>query len=169
MPKDGMDTHSFAPDAETQRAFRDALGRFATGVTVITTRYQGQDVGITANSFAALSLDPALVLWSPGRFSRRFAAFTECTHFAIHVLGADQRDLAQHFVAHAQDFDLPGVTRGMGDVALLPDTLSRFECQMHARHPGGDHDIVVGQVLRVTTRPGAALGFFAGQYATIGG
>jgi flavin reductase (DIM6/NTAB) family NADH-FMN oxidoreductase RutF len=164
MPGDVIDTLTFAPDAAHQRAFRDALGRFATGVTVVTTRFEGQDVGITANSFAALSLDPALVLWSPGRFSRRFQAFTECTHFAIHVLGAEQATLAPHFVANGTDFDLPGITRGIGDVPILPDCLSRFECRLQARHPGGDHDIVVGEVLRAATRQGAGLSFFSGRY-----
>lgn len=164
MPGDVIDTLTFIPDTENQRAFRDALGRFATGVTVVTTRFQGQDVGITANSFAALSLNPALVLWSPGRFSRRFQAFSECTHFAVHVLGAEQGALAQHFATNGTNFDLPGIARGVEDVPILPDCLSRFECRLHARHPGGDHDIVVGEVLRVTTRAGAGLSFFAGQY-----
>jgi hypothetical protein len=80
--------HDFIPGPDTTRALRDAMGRFATGVTVITTRRADGPVGITANSFASLSLDPPLVLWAPGRFSRRFAYFVDAPHFAIHVLGA---------------------------------------------------------------------------------
>ena len=162
-----MSETSFTPDAAHQRAFRDALGRFATGVTVITTRTDIGPLGITANSFAALSLDPALVMWAPGKFSRRFDAFAEAAHFAIHVLAEDQLPLAQHFAANGSDFDLPGLVEGAGGVPLLPDCLARFECARHAVYPGGDHAIVVGRVTQVCTRPGAGLSFFAGQYGSI--
>ena len=160
--------HSFTPDAETSRAFRDALGRFATGVTVVTTRTDDGPLGITANSFAALSLDPALVLWAPGKFSRRFHAFDQAPYFAIHVLGADQGPLAQHFAANGSDFNLPGVTEGIGGVPLLSGCLSLFECKRYAAHDGGDHSIIVGEVLRASTMQGPALGFFGGQYLSIG-
>ncbi len=163
-----MSEHSFTPDADRSRDFRDALGRFATGVTVVTTLSEKGPLGITANSFAALSLEPALVMWAPGRFSRRFDAFAEAEHFAIHVLAADQLPLAEHFAGNGLDFDLPGIEIGAGDVPILPGCLARFECVRHAVYPGGDHAIVVGQVLRVTTRPGPGLSFFAGGYGAIG-
>ncbi|TVP72055.1 MAG: flavin reductase [Rhodobacteraceae bacterium] len=162
-----MNEASFTPDATHQRDFRDALGRFATGVTVITTRTEAGPMGITANSFAALSLDPALVMWAPGRFSRRFEAFAQAEYFAIHVLAADQLPVAQHFAAKGSDFDLPDLQQGLGGVPLLPGCLSRFECARHAVHPGGDHAIVVGRVLRVWSQAGAGLSFFGGTYGTI--
>lgn len=162
-----MSEHSFSPDAENARAFRDALGRFATGVTVVTTLSEKGPLGITANSFAALSLDPALVMWAPGKFSRRFDAFAEAEHFAIHVLNADQMPLAQHFAQDGLDFDLPDVTNGVGGVPLLAGCLARFECRRHAVYPGGDHVIVVGEVLQVSTTAGAGLSFFAGHYGAI--
>lgn len=162
-----MTETSFTPDAAHKRDFRDALGRFATGVTVITTRTELGPLGITANSFAALSLDPPLVMWAPGRFSRRFDAFAEAAYFAIHVLEADQLSLARHFAADGQDFDLPGVSDSREGIPLLPGCLARFECARHAVHPGGDHAIVLGEVLRVTTRAGAGLSFFSGQYGAI--
>ena len=164
-----MTEQVFTPDAAHQRAFRDALGQFATGVTVVTTRGAQGPVGITANSFAALSLDPPLVMWAPGRFSRRFAAFAEGAHFAIHILAAEQMWLAQHFAGDGFDFAINGVTEGTGGVPLLPGCLARFECTRHAVHPGGDHAIVVGAVERVTLRPGAGLSFFAGRYGEIAG
>lgn len=163
-----MNDQVFTPDAEHQRDFRDALGRFATGVTVITARGPDGPVGITANSFAALSLDPALVMWAPGRFSRRFDAFAQAAHFAIHVMADDQLDIARHFARDGLDFSLPGIESGLGDVPLLPGSLARFECARHAVHPGGDHAIVVGEVLRVATREGQGLSFFGGAYGAIG-
>jgi flavin reductase (DIM6/NTAB) family NADH-FMN oxidoreductase RutF len=162
-----MSEQSFTPDAAHQRAFRDALGRFATGVTVVTTHTAEGPVAITANSFAALSLEPALVMWAPGRFSRRFAAFAEAEYFAIHILAADQLPLAQHFAANGYDFTLPDVTEGLGNAPLLPGCLARFECARHAVYPGGDHAIVVGEVLRVCTAPGAGLSFFSGGYGRV--
>ncbi len=163
-----MNEQVFAPDPAHQRAFRDALGRFATGVTVITTLSAKGRLGITANSFAALSLEPALVMWAPARFSRRFDAFAEAGHFAIHVLSAEQLWLAEHFAGDGLDFDIEGVEAGIGEAPLLPGCLARFECRRHAVHPGGDHAIVVGEVLRVLSRPGRGLGFFSGQYDAIG-
>ena len=162
-----MSEQVFTPDTAHQRAFRDALGHFATGVTVITTHSDKGPLGITANSFAALSLDPALVMWAPARFSRRFDAFAEASHFAIHVLAEDQLWLARHFARDGLDFALDGVGEGVGGVPLLPGCLARFECARHAVHPGGDHAIVVGEVLRVQAREGAGLSFFAGQYGRI--
>ena len=162
-----MSEHSFSPDAAHARAFRDALGRFATGVTVVTAQSDKGPLGITANSFASLSLDPPLVMWAPGKFSRRFDAFAEAEYFAIHVLAAGQMGLAQHFAKDGLDFNLPDVTTGFGDVPLLAGCLARFECRRHAIYPAGDHAIVVGEVLRVSTSTGAGLSFFAGHYGTI--
>lgn len=143
----------FVPTAETQRAFRDALGAFATGVTVVTAQGSDGVVGITANSFSSLSLDPPLVLWSPARSSRRFALFTEAPAFSIHVLAAGQDGVARHFTRQP---DLP--EGGLGPV------VARFDCAHHALHNGGDHAIVVGRVLTVWHAGGAPLVFHAGRF-----
>lgn len=157
--------HSFAPDAQNTRDLRIALGRFATGVTVVTTRTDEGVIGITANSFASLSLDPALVLWSPARASGRFAAFAQAESFAIHVLAADQIDLCRHFTRHAH---LPFATQAPEDSALrLPGALVVFDCTTHARHDGGDHLLIIGAVQRVTTGPGAPLVFQGGQFGAL--
>lgn len=163
-----MSGHDFIPDAAHQRDFRAALGQFATGVTIVTTQTVDGPLGITANSFASLSLDPPLVMWAPGKFSRRFQAFAEAERFVIHILAADQLPLAQHFARDGRDFDIPDLDFGAGDVPLLPGCLVRFHCTGHAVHPGGDHAIVVGAVARVTSRPGAALTFYQGDYGQIG-
>jgi flavin reductase (DIM6/NTAB) family NADH-FMN oxidoreductase RutF len=124
-------------------------------------------LGITANSFASLSLDPPLVLWSPARASRRFEAFASAAHFAIHVLGAGQQALAAHFARQGHDFDLPGLMTSAQGVPILPGCLAVFECTHEALHAGGDHAIVVGRVRTVHHRPGAPLAFHAGQFADV--
>lgn len=155
----------FEPGEGRERLLRDALGAFATGVTVITTHGPDGPVGITANSFASLSLDPALVLWSPARGSRRFAAFAEAEHFAIHVLSADQAALGAHFSRQGMDFDVPGVVTNAQGVPVLDGCLAVFECARWAVYEGGDHAIVVGRVVQARHRAGGApLVFCGGRY-----
>lgn len=161
---DKDDERCVIPGPGQERALRDALGAFATGVTVITTHTARGPLGITANSFASLSLDPPLVLWSPARASRRFAAFADAAHFAIHVLAADQAGLGARFSRSGEDFDLPGLRHTPEGVPLLPGCLAIFACRQEAVHEGGDHAIVVGRVERLYHRPGAPLVFSAGRY-----
>ncbi|WP_333829027.1 flavin reductase family protein [Pararhodobacter sp.] len=158
------ETETFIPDQGDTRRLRDALGAFATGVCVVTTQDGTGPLGITANSFSSLSLDPPLVLWSPARASRRFAAFAAAQHFAIHVLAEDQFALGRHFALHGQDFALPGVTFSPENVPLLPGCLACFECRQEAVHEGGDHALIIGRVLRAASRAGAPLVFSGGRY-----
>ena len=159
-----MASDVFVPGPGTERRFRDALGAFATGVTVVTARSPAGPIGITANSFASLSLDPPLVLWSPARFSQRFPVFVEASHFAIHVLAEEQSDLGNHFARQGHDFGLPDVTINAQGVPILPGCLAVFECSREAVHEGGDHAIVVGRVLAARHRAGAPLVFSAGRF-----
>jgi len=161
---DNDDERSVIPGPGQERAFRDALGAFATGVAVITTRTPAGPLGITANSFASLSLDPPLVLWSPARASRRFGAFADASHFAIHVLAADQAALGARFARNGEDFDLSGLRHTPEGVPLLPGCLAIFACRQEAVHDGGDHAIVVGRVEHLYHRSGAPLVFSAGRY-----
>ena len=156
------DATRFTPGPETVRILRDALGRFVTGVTVVTAPTPAGPIGITANSFTSVSLDPPLVLWCPARASRRFAHFDAAGHFAIHVLGADQLEIARRFASGAGGFDAQ--EQSPEGVPLLPDALARFDCALHAAHDGGDHTIVVGRVLRAELRAGAPLVFSGGDY-----
>lgn len=155
---------AFVPGPENQRAFRDALGRFATGVTVVTTEADGNPLGITVNSFASLSLDPPLVLWAPARWSRRFAAFEAAGRFAIHVIGSHQRDVAQAFVRDGGAFDRIDWHRGAEAVPLIEGCLARFDCTRWAVHDGGDHAIVVGRVEAVDVGEGEPLLFTGGEW-----
>ena len=158
--------HSFAPGPETAAQYRQALGRFVTGVTVVTVPTSDGPMGLTANSFTSVSLDPALVLWCPARASRRFVHFADAPHFAIHVLGADQSDAAQHFARGAGLFEAGPESTTPEGIPVLPDALARFDCALHAEHDGGDHLIVVGRVLRATLRDGAPLVFAGGDFGT---
>lgn len=140
---------AFEPGPDTQIELRRALGRFATGVTIVTCESELGPLGITANSFASVSLDPPLVLWSPARSSARFTAFTEAEHFAIHVMSEDQVETCLRFTRTGDDWSGLGWQRGPQGVPVLADCLARFDCTRHAVHDGGDHAIVVGLVTSV--------------------
>lgn len=154
----------FTPGGEATRAFRDALGRFATGVTVVTCATADGPQGITANSFSSVSLDPPLVLWSIARTSTRFAVFSVARHFVIHVLAEDERDLAARFTRGGAGFDGLDWTAGPGGAPVIGGTFARFDCRLHASHDGGDHLIIIGQVERAALRDGAPLVFSQGHF-----
>lgn len=156
--------HRFTPDADSQRAYRDALGCFATGVTVVTVAGPEGPVGITANSFASVSLDPPLILWSPARGSSRFAALTGAERFAVHVLGAGEQALALRFARSGRAFEGLAMDGG-GDPPLIDEGwIARFSCTRVAVHEAGDHAIVVGRVEEVARREGPPLVFAGGAY-----
>jgi flavin reductase (DIM6/NTAB) family NADH-FMN oxidoreductase RutF len=153
----------FRPE-DDPRAFRTALGRFATGVTVVTAMGPDGPTGFTANSFAAVSLDPPLVLWSPARASSRFPVYEAATEFAIHVLSDDQGDLSTRF--HRGGAGFVGLDHEMTaeGVPVIPGTLARFDCARHAVHDGGDHLVILGRVRRAVAGNGAPLVFALGQF-----
>ncbi|WP_210527692.1 flavin reductase family protein [Rubellimicrobium arenae] len=154
----------FAPEGDP-RGFRSALGSFATGVTVVTARdVAGQPAGITANSFASVSLDPALVLWSPARSSRRFPIFAEAETFAIHVLARDQQAVCDAFVRAQGWFDDIAWSEGPEGLPLIDGCLARFLCRREALLDGGDHAIILGRVWAVSIRQGLPLVFQGGRY-----
>jgi flavin reductase (DIM6/NTAB) family NADH-FMN oxidoreductase RutF len=154
---------SFAPESDG-RAFRSALGSFATGVAVVTARdADGSPAGITANSFSSVSLDPPLILWSPKLASRRYATFAEAPHFAVHVLARDQQALCDHFVRESGFGPVP-FSSGPEGLPLLEGCLARFLCRQEAVLPGGDHAIILGRVWQAARRDGAPLVFQGGKY-----
>lgn len=128
---------------------RRSLGSFSTGVTIITTVAQdGRKVGLTANSFSSVSMDPPLVLWSLAEHSPNRAVFEQCEYFAINVLAFDQEDICKRFASGAVADKFAGVDfrEGIGGVPLIDGAVAQFECSMHAWHPGGDHRIFLGKV-----------------------
>ncbi len=148
---------------------RSAFGHYATGVTIITTRGPGgEPVGMTANSFTSLSLDPPLVLWSIACTSTNYEAFRAASGFAIHVLHSGQGGLAQVFSTKNMD-RFAGIETAVGEsgAPLLPDFHARFDCETFSRHEGGDHLIIVGRVLSVEERPGDPLLFYRGRFGAM--
>jgi 4-hydroxyphenylacetate 3-hydroxylase, reductase component len=154
--------------AFSEQQLRGAMGRFATGVTVVTTMTPDGPLGMTVNSFASVSLDPPLVLWSPARRSLRFPAFEAADFFAIHVLAVDQKDLAEAFALSGDAFEHLETAAGEGGTPLLSNCAARFECRHAAGHDGGDHLIVVGEVLRIEEREVAPLLYHRGGYCALG-
>ncbi len=149
-------------------AFRNALGEFATGVTVITSiDGDEQPVGVTASSFNSVSLDPPLVLWSLAKNAGSLAAFQTSGHFCVHVLAADQEALSQRFATRGSD-KFAGLEwqSGIGKAPLLPHFAAQFQCKTTYQYEGGDHVIFVGEVLDYQTGEGAPLVFHKGRYAT---
>ena len=156
---------TFSPTAATSRDLRNAFGCFATGVTVITTQTPEGPLGMTANSFSSVSLEPPLVLWSPAKASRRHDTFADARHFCIHVLGADQADLAHHFATQGHDFGAFNWDSGPNGAPTIMGCLATFHCATHAIHPAGDHSVILGLVeyASVTDDSAPALLFERGQ------
>lgn len=147
--------------------FRDALGMFATGVTIVTARTtEGVFVGLTANSFNSVSLTPPLVLWSLARSAGSMAAFSAGSHYAINILSADQQDLAKQFAMRDNDrFAGVQFELGAGGAPLIAGAAATFECFNRSRYEEGDHVIFVGEVERCMHRAGASpLLFHGGKF-----
>jgi flavin reductase (DIM6/NTAB) family NADH-FMN oxidoreductase RutF/DNA-binding MarR family transcriptional regulator len=147
--------------------FRNALGKFATGVTVVTAKNpEGGFVGTTASSFNSVSLDPALILWSIDNSARSLLAYETGEHFVVNILAADQVSISNHF-ARQQDDKFQDVDYELNaeGVPLLPSCAANFECKLYATYEGGDHTIIVGEVIRFSTASRKALLFHQGAYA----
>lgn len=149
------------------KAFRDALGCFPTGVTIVTAVGPRKEIiGITANSFSSVSLDPPMVLFSLNLRAYSLAAFLSSHHFAVNVLSQDQAKLSNQF-ARALGEKWEGVDYITWDSGcpILKNALASFECKIRHTYRGGDHVILVGEVLRIIAEPeGDPLLFFRGGY-----
>jgi flavin reductase (DIM6/NTAB) family NADH-FMN oxidoreductase RutF len=163
-----------APTADGQAlqagALRAALGGFATGVTIVTCRdAAGQPVGLTVNSFSALSLEPPLVLWSLRLASPNLAAFDAARHFAVNVLAESQVELSRRFASASPDKFSDGLwLDGMCGLPLLAGSAASFECALSSQQSSGDHRLYVGRVLAVQSQPVPPLLYHAGRYHLLG-
>jgi flavin reductase (DIM6/NTAB) family NADH-FMN oxidoreductase RutF len=168
--------HPAEPDPATElasgqssidpRDFRNALGTYATGVTIITAAgADGKPFGLTCNSFASVSLNPPLVLWSLGMFSQGLSIFQNASHFAVNVLGASQQALAKKFATSSAD-KFAGVewTAGLGMAPLLAGSVANFQCRAVDRYYGGDHVIFLGAVEAYAYNRQEPLLFAGGSY-----
>lgn len=160
----GSQTSDFVPSADTARAYRDALGSFGTGVTVITTITDQGPMAITVNSFTSVSMDPPLLLWCPAHNSLRHDAFVKADRFSIHVMAEDQLEMALHFARHGEEFDSVAWEMSPFQTPSLPGVIARFDCERFDTHSAGDHTIILGKVCSVTSRTGKGLIFKRGQY-----
>jgi flavin reductase (DIM6/NTAB) family NADH-FMN oxidoreductase RutF len=173
-----LTSQSHAPLATAEQArapsfsgleFRTALGMFATGVTIVTARGPGGTrVGLTANSFNSVSMAPPLVLWSLSRHAGSLPAFNQGSHYAINILSADQRELAERFASRTADrFAGVAFREGVGGAPVLEGAAAVFECFNRSRYTEGDHVIFVGEVERCEHRAGAQpLIFHGGRFFT---
>jgi len=164
MAPDGLD------DGFDSHVLRHALGRYATGVTIVTTAAaDGSPVGLTVNSFASLSLEPPLVLWSLRRASASLAAFRAAPRFAVNVLAESQIELARAFaVHHGHHFAAAAWRRGEGGLPLLAGAAACFVCETTACREAGDHELFIGRVLRLMASHEAPLLFQGGRYRRLG-
>jgi len=147
---------------------REGLGKFATGVTVVTCHGSEGPCGITANSFSSVSLEPPLVLWNIAKVSNSLQAYLDAEHFAINVLTSNQQSLSAHF-AQTEHTTFNGIEHSLSahGVPVLPDTLACFECRTHQIHDCGDHYIIVGEIEDYRFDDGSPLLFFGGEYVRL--
>lgn len=146
------------PEPVDPARYRLAMGRFATGVAVVTARLRGHDVALTVDSLTSVSLDPLLLLVSLHPEARVLEAVQEGSGLGVSVLGADQRALAQWMgetgrPLHRQLARVPHHRGPATDMALVDDALATFECRTHALHEAGDHTLVLGEVLGMEAEP----------------
>ncbi len=157
------------PPSFSQQEFRTALGTFATGVTIVTARSdRGDLIGLTANSFNSVSLDPPLVLWSLARAAGSMPVLSAGSHYAINILAADQKALAERFATKgAERWRGVTFTQGQSGAPILTGAMASFECFNRSQYEEGDHVIFVGEVERCHHRPDASpLLFHGGRFYT---
>ncbi|MGE3409575.1 MAG: flavin reductase family protein [Pirellulales bacterium] len=144
---------------------RKIMGRFATGVTVVTTVHDGELRGMTANAVASLSLDPPLILVAVARQAQMHAHLTASRFFAVNILDESQQELSQRFAKPGpKEFADLAWRAGETGAPLFEQGLGWLDCELHSILPGGDHDIFVGQIVAGDHRDGAPLLYFSGKY-----
>jgi 3-hydroxy-9,10-secoandrosta-1,3,5(10)-triene-9,17-dione monooxygenase reductase component len=151
--------------------FRQTLGEFVTGVTVVTARRESERVGITANSFNSVSLEPPLILVSLARTLRSFDAFASASRFGVSLLSAEQSELARRFASSASD-KWSGIVEAGSFIQTaapprIPGSTAFFDCEVYARYDGGDHEILVGRVLHFDRGGGAPLVYHRGRFTAL--
>lgn len=162
----------------TADTFRSVIGRFASGITIVTAvDHAGADHGMTATAFASVSLHPPLVLVCVDRSATMHEVLAEATHFGVSLLSADQEELSRRFgsgepqrggIPEPDRFDGVGYTRSANGAPLLNDALAHIECRVHDRHVAGDHTIVIGEVESAIAFDARPLLYYRGGYTELG-
>lgn len=152
-------------EVEPGQAFRRAMSAFATGVTIVSAaKPDGSLSGMTVNSLTSVSLQPRLVLWCLGDDSERYPIFAEADLWGVTVLGADDQALALRFARAETETIFDGEAEEFARVPVLRTGIAHIACRTHERRKAGDHLIIMGEVLDVRAKPGAALTFYRGLY-----
>lgn len=150
------------------KGFRKALGKFPTGVTIITTTSEsGEPIGMTVSSFNSVSMDPPLILWSIDHKAHSLEFFENCEYFAVNILSNQQQNLSNLFASTGADkFKKTEFTQGAGNSPLLANCIAQLECRTWKTYEGGDHTIILGEVLEYHhDDTQSALVFYQGNYA----
>jgi flavin reductase (DIM6/NTAB) family NADH-FMN oxidoreductase RutF len=151
-------------------SFRSVLGRFASGITVVTTLdEQGRDLGMTVSAFASVSLAPSLISVCIDHAASMYSALCRAERFGVSILASDQEALSRRFAAmeSSHRFEGIGYDRGESGVVLLSDALAHMECLRIAQHEAGDHTVFIGEVERATARDARPLLYYRGGYAQL--
>ncbi|MEU9406774.1 flavin reductase family protein [Streptomyces sp. NPDC048281] len=151
----------------TSDEYRDLIGRFASGVTVVTTLCEGIPYGTTASSLTSVSLTPPLLLVCMNRSSATGRAIASSGHFAVNVLAEDQAELSHHFARQGSTFDDHPFRPGDRGAPVLPDALASFECRVTDEVVAGTHVVIVGEVERAGGRAGLPLAYFRGRFGRL--
>ena len=150
-----------------QDDFRSALGKYVTGITIVTCNSKNGPIGMTANSFSSLSLSPPLVLWSPAKASKRHDTFLEAEKFIIHIANEDQIELCKGFSKSADGGDGVNWKFNNEGEAYIKNCSARFECIKYNHFDGGDHSIIVGEVKKFETTDHKPLAYWGGAYTKL--
>jgi flavin reductase (DIM6/NTAB) family NADH-FMN oxidoreductase RutF len=145
------------------RLFRDAMGKFATGVTVVTTQYEDKAYGMTANAFMSVSLDPKLVVVSIGHKAKFLTKLQKSKKFAVNILSAEQQIFSMAFAGQLKD-EIEINFEQLAGLPVLPGALAQVSCEVVAEHVEGDHTLFIGKVLDIKLTDGEPLIFFSGKY-----
>jgi flavin reductase (DIM6/NTAB) family NADH-FMN oxidoreductase RutF/DNA-binding GntR family transcriptional regulator len=164
-PREAADGLKYAQNRLDQKLFRDVIGHFASGVTVITTTEEGHDVGSTASAVTSLSMEPPMLLVCLNRSSTTGQTVDRVGKFAVNILDENQTDLAFHFASHARDkFSGVDVARGVEGLPLLDKSLAQLECVVVERATGGSHTIFLAEVISAKAGRGTPLTYYRGSF-----
>ncbi|AZU61570.1 flavin reductase family protein [Neobacillus mesonae] len=148
------------------RMFRNAMGKFATGVTVITTELDGEVHGMTANAFMSVSLNPKLVVISIGEKAKMLNKINESKKFAVNILADEQKEVSMMFAGQIKEKRDIEFDR-LGDLPVIKDSLANISCKVYSQHVEGDHTLFIGEVTDIVLRDGEPLAFYEGKYREI--
>jgi flavin reductase (DIM6/NTAB) family NADH-FMN oxidoreductase RutF len=149
------------------RMFRNAMGKFATGVTIITTELDGEVHGMTANAFMSVSLNPRLVVISIGEKAKMLNKINQSGKFAVNILGEDQKKVSMQFAGQIKEEQVEIEFETLGELPVIKNSLANISCKIHSQQVAGDHTLFIGEVTDIVLREGTPLTFFEGKYGQL--